>query len=145
MIFDGFPSEIWQIIFTFLDLETQLSLSRLSKEFHLITSSLWRIKLVKTLRNINLVPLDYNEARTNMAMISFLNDKKKPLENYSLYELHDILCKYNHLTSLSGTLTTNTSRVRHETILKCNIQFKYLFFSILSSTTMTIRIVNTWI
>ena len=116
-VFDGFPSEIWQIIFTYLDLETQLSLSRLSKEFHLITSSLWRIKLVKTLRNINLVPLDYNEARTNLAMMRFLNDKKKPLENYSLSELHDILCKYNHLASLSGSLTTNTSRVSHETIL----------------------------
>ena len=111
-VFDGFPSEIWQIIFTYLDLETQLSLSRLSKEFHLITSSLWRIKLVKTLRKISFVPLDFNEARTNLAMISFLNDKQKPLENYCLSELHEILCKYNHLTSLSGTITTSSSGVR---------------------------------
>ena len=109
---EGFPSEIWQIIFTYLDLETQLSLSRQSTEFHLITSSLWRIKLIKTLRKISFVPLDYNEARTNMAMISFLNDKKKPLENYSLSELHESLCKYNHLTSLSGTITTTSSGVR---------------------------------
>ena len=115
--FEGFPSEIWQIIFTYLDLETQLSLSRLSKEFHLITNSLWRIKLIKILRKINFVPLDYSEARTNLALMSFLNDKKKPPENCSLSELHDILCKYNTLTSLSGTITTNNSGVRHETMM----------------------------
>ena len=113
--FGGFPSEIWQIILTYLDLETQLSLSKLSKEFYLITSSLWRIKLVKILRKINFVPLDYNEARTNFAIVSFLNDKKKTLENYSLSELHDILCKYNNLTSLCGRITTNSSGVRHDT------------------------------
>ena len=113
--FEGFPSEIWQIIFTYLDLETQLSLTRLSKEFHLITRSLWRIKLIKILRRISFIPLDYNEARTNLAMMSFLNDKKKPIENYSLLELHDILCKYYHLVSLSGIITTNNSGVSYET------------------------------
>ena len=66
--FGGFPSEIWQIILTYLDLETQLSLSKLSKEFYLITSSLWRIKLVKILRKINFVPLDYKQAKPNFAM-----------------------------------------------------------------------------
>ena len=127
--FDGFPSEIWQIIFTYLDMETQLSLSRLSKEFHLITSSLWRIKLIKTLRKISCIPLDYNEARTNLAMMSFLNDKKKPIENYILPELHEILCKYSHLTSLSGMITTNNSGVSYETSAQC-ININPIFFSV---------------
>ena len=127
--FDGFPSEIWQIIFTYLDLQTQSRLSRLSKEFHLITASLWRIKLVKIKRKISSVPLDYNEARTNLAMRSFLNDKKKPIDNYSLPELHDILCKYYHLTSFSGIITTNNSGVSYETSTWW-INLSTLFFSV---------------
>ena len=112
--FDGFPSEIWQIIFTYLDLQTQSRLSRLSKEFHLITASLWRIKLVKIKRKISSVPLDYNEARTNLAMRSFLNDKKKPPENYCLSELQDVLCKYKTLTDLQGTRDNNSSGVSQQ-------------------------------
>ena len=98
--FEGFPSEIWQIILTFLDLKTQHYLSRLSKEFYLITVSLWKIRLRKIHRKIRSVPFDDKEARTNLALLSFLNDGNKPIDNYSLSELHDLLCKFNSLTSL---------------------------------------------
>ena len=97
--FDGFPSEIWQIILEFLDLENQHFLSGLSKEFHHITLSLWRIRLVKILRKISSIPFDYNEARTNFVMRSFLNDKKNPIEKLTLSELHDVLCKYQAITA----------------------------------------------
>ena len=103
-----------------------------------------RYKMVCGLRRISFIPLDYNEARTNLAILSFLNDKKKPIENYSLLELHDILCKYDHLTSLSGIITTNNSGVSYETPAQW-INLSTLFFSILFSTTMTIKVVNIWI
>ena len=100
--FGGFPSEIWQIILNFLDLENQHFLSRISKEFYHITVSLWRIKLVKIVREISSIPFDYNEARTNFAMLSFLHDKMKPIDNFTLSELHDVLCKFDALTSSQG-------------------------------------------
>ena len=112
--FEGFPSEIWQIILTFLDLKTQHFLSRLSKEFYLITLSLWKIRLRKIHRKISSVPFDYKEARTNLTMLSFLNDRHKPVEEYSLSELHDLLCKFDALSSLERERkeTTKSSEVR---------------------------------
>ena len=130
--FGGFPSEIWQIILNFLDLENQHFLSRISKEFYHITVSLWRIKLVKIVREISSIPFDYNEARTNLAMLSFLHDKMKPIDDFTLSELHDVLCKFDALTSSHGNreIMTNVSEVSEYFIIQeiISTYLQYSFF-----------------
>ena len=81
--FQMIPHELWHQIFTFLDLQTQALVSKVSEEFYELIVALWRAKLLRLLPQFEIITADHNEVRLNVTMKALLRVNPFPLQEYS--------------------------------------------------------------
>ena len=91
------PHELWHQIFTFLDLQTQAVVSKVSEEFYELIVSLWRAKLLRLLPQFENINEDHNEVRLNVTMKALLRVNPFPLQEYSDTFLFKMLRQYRIL------------------------------------------------
>ena len=94
------PYEIWQKIFSFLDLKHQSIISQVNLQFHNLIISLWRSKLLKLKPSFEDLNEDHNQVRMNLTMKTVLDDESENLEKCSKQKLYKILLQYKILQQL---------------------------------------------
>ena len=104
------PHELWQKIFTFLDLKTQQNVLKVSGDFCELIVSIWTSKIARLIPQFDVISDDHNNVRLNLTMRSFLQESKyNPLAEHAgteytfLYKLlhqHKILKQINHLEEI---------------------------------------------
>ena len=111
------PYEIWQKIFTFLDLKHQSLISQVNVQFHNLIISLWRSKLLKLKPTFEDISEDHNEVRMNLTMKTILDDESGNLEKCTKQKLYKILLQFRILQQLcqdkdSKDINSNTEVIK---------------------------------
>ena len=129
------PYEIWQKIFSFLDLKHQSIISQVNLQFHNLIISLWRSKLLKLKPSFEDLNEDHNQVRMNLTMKTVLDDESENLEKCSKQKLYKILLQYKILQQLchyqeSKDINSNTEVIidRNILILDEKYPFQYSLF-----------------
>ena len=104
------PHELWQKIFTFLDLKSQHNVSKVSGDFCELIGSIWTSKIARLIPQFDVISDDHDNVRLNLTMRSFLQDRKyNPLAEhaytkhtflYNLLHQHKILKQINQLEEI---------------------------------------------
>ena len=111
------PYEIWQKIFTFLDLKHQSLISQVNLQFHNLIISLWRSRLAKLQPTFEDISEDHNQVRKNLTMKSILDDESRNFEKCSKQKLYKILLQLRILQQLcqdqiSKDINSNTEVIK---------------------------------
>ena len=106
------PHELWQKIFTFLDLKSQHNVSKVSGDFCELIVSIWTSNIARLRPQFDVISEDHDIVRLNLTMRSLLQDKDikyNPLEEptdaeykflYKLLQQHKILKQIHHLEEI---------------------------------------------
>ena len=70
------PHELWQKIFTFLDLKSQHNVSKVSGDFCDLIVSIWRSNIARLRPQLDVISEDHDIVRLNLTMRSLLQDSK---------------------------------------------------------------------
>ena len=145
------PHELWQKIFTFLDLKSQNNVSKVSGDFCELIVSIWRSSITRLIPQFDVISEGHDIVRLNLTMKSFLEDRKDntPGEHseysflYKILHQYKILKQIHHLEEI-GDCHENFKKVRLIFCCQCYLLDSiYLpFCSIYSSTTTTCSIAN---
>ena len=117
--FQMIPHELWQKIFTFLDLKSQNNVSKVSGDFCELIVCIWRSHIARLIPQFDVISEGHNNVRLNLTMKSLLEDRKYNTlgehKDYSfLYKLlhqYKILKQIHHLEEI-GDCHENFKKVR---------------------------------
>ena len=133
------PHELWQKIFTFLDLKSQHNVSKVSGDFCELIVSIWTSNIARLKPQFDVISEDHDIVRLNLTMRSLLQDNKyNPLEEqtdaeykvlYKLLQQHKILKQIHHLEEIQDC-HENFKKVRlpFNTLIHIITLLQYLFF-----------------
>jgi len=91
------PCEIWQQVFSFLDLATQRCLTMVCRDFRSLVSSLWRVQLLKLRPGLQRVDTEFRVTRARLVLASLLLDYSATLEDCAPSGLFTLLSQHRHL------------------------------------------------
>ena len=135
------PHELWQKIFTFLDLKSQHNVSKVSGDFCELIVSIWTSNISRLKPQFDVISEDHDIVRLNLTMRSLMQDNKyNPLEEqtdaeykvlYKLLQQHKILKQIHHLEEIQElNCHENFKQVRllFITLIHIITLLQYLFF-----------------
>ena len=100
------PHELWQKIFTFLDLKSQHNVSKVSGDFCELIVSIWTSNIARLRPQFDVISEDHDIVRLNLTMRSLLQDNKynQPDAEYTFHykclQQHKILKQIHHLEEI---------------------------------------------
>lgn len=110
------PHELWQKIFTYLDLRSQHNVTKVSGDFCELIISIWKSNISRLIPKFDVITEDHDSVRLNVTMRSLLKDSKYNSDFTHLYEL---LHQHKHLEQIHDI----------EEIKDCNENFQKVRFN----------------